>query len=209
MPALSQLLPSRSQHNHDAPGICYICRARGLTTCIGSPDYMARTRLLCNSSCSNDAQQNDTRNADSRRPQQRLTVGDRLQGLQSVLRRVLPALAPAAAVDAARHADEIRRRRRRHNGVQRRAALVTLIQIESQLRFESTLVPETRRGLACHHGGVWWQIASSLRAPGVKALISRCMWTSSNGNRWRTSLAALSQCDAPTHDSRSSRACST
>ena len=61
-------------------------------------------------------------------PQHRRTVGDGLQGLQSVLRRVLPALAPAAAADAARHADEVCRRRRRHNGVQRRAALVALNQ---------------------------------------------------------------------------------
>jgi hypothetical protein len=55
----------------------------------------------------------------------------------------------------------------------------------------------------------WRLVASSLRALGVKASISRCVWTSSNGNQWRTTLAALSHCDAPAHDSRSSRACST
>jgi hypothetical protein len=82
-------------------------------------------------------------------PQQRRTVGDGLQGVQGMLRRVLPALAPAAAaINTARHADEVCRRRRRHDGVQRRAALVALIQIESQLSFESASVPETS-------GGVW------------------------------------------------------
>lgn len=89
-------------------------------------------------------------------PQQGRTVGDGLQGLQSVLRRVLPALAPAAAADAARHADEVRGRRRRHNGVQRRAALVALIQTEARLSFGSAFVLE-RRSPGCHHEGDWWQ----------------------------------------------------
>ena len=103
-------------------------------------------------------------------PQQGRTVGDGLQGLQSVLRRVLPALAPAAAADAARHADEVRGRRRRHNGVQRRTALVALIQTEARLSFGSAFVLE-RRSPGCHHGGDWRQ--APCQRPGRQGIESQ------------------------------------